>query len=342
MLFRTMSSQREKVRDLIFNQFKLGSNPSEAAKNIQAVTGKSTPTRMTCWSWYQKFQAGQRSKKDKRRPGRSTTVNKRALRRSIRSNPAQTTRELAAELHTSQSTVVRQLHKMGRSPKSPTIVPHELTEAQKNRRVSDCRALLYRFKRGGLDRILTCDEKWVLYDNRKAGKQWLERNDPGVLTPRPELHQKKVMLSIWWMVDGPVYWELLPSGQAITANRYCSQLDKVQQNLLQKGVDTSRILFHQDNARPHTALQTLAKIEELGWTKLQQPPYSPDIAPSDYHLFRSMDHFLRGRRFTELDEVRTALDDFFASKPTKFYTDGIRSMRDKWKKVLENNGNYFV
>lgn len=337
-----MSSQREKVRDLIFDQFKLGNNSTTAAKNIQAVTGKFTPTQQTCWNWYQKFRAGQRSKKDKRRPRRPTTVNKRRLRKSIESNPAQTTRELAAELHTSHQTVIRQLHAMGRSPKSSTIVPHELTENQKNHRVSDCRALLQRFKRGGLNRILTCDEKWVLYDNRKAGKQWLKRNEPGVLMPKPELHQKKVMLTIWWMCDGPVYWELLPLGQAITANLYCAQLDKVQQKLVEKGVHTSRIFFHQDNARPHTALQTVAKIEELGWTKINQPPYSPDIAPSDYHLFRSMDHFLRGRRFTEVDEVRAALVDFFASKPTKFYADGILSMREKWKKVIENNGNYFV
>jgi len=231
---------------------------------------------------------------------------------------------------------------MEKSPKSPKTVPHELTEIQKNRRVSDCRALLNRFKRGGLDRILTCDEKWVIYDNQKAGKQWLKRNEPGLLVPKPELHQKKVLLSIWWMVDGPVYWELLSRGQTITANHYCQQLDKVQQKLVEKGVYTSRIFFHQDNARPHTARQTLAKIEELGWTKINQPPYSPDIAPSDYHLFRSMEHFLRGRRFTEDGQVRAALDDFFKSKSTKFYTDGIRSMREKWKKVIDNNGNYFV
>lgn len=125
------------------------------------------------------------------------------------------------------------------------------------------------------------------------------------------------MLSVWWMVDGPVYWELLPRGVAITANRYCAQLDKVQQNLLQNGIDTRRIFFHQDNARPHTALQTLAKIEELGWTKLQQ-------SPKPRH---------RAIRLSGPLPPRSALDDFFSSKPTKFYTDGIRSMREKlWKK----------
>jgi histone-lysine N-methyltransferase SETMAR len=337
-----MSTQRQNIRNLIFDQFKLGNSATDAAKNICAVTGRSSTTARTCQRWYAKFKNGARATKDKKHPGRPSTINKRRLRRAVQANPAQTSRALAADLQTSHQTVIRHLHKMGKSPKSPTTVPHELTENQKNRRVSDCRALQHKYKRGGLNRILTCDEKWVLYDNRKAGKQWLGRNNPGVLKPKPELHQKKLMLSVWWMCDGPVYWELLPRGQTITANHYCQQLDKVQQKLMEKGVDTSQIFFHQDNARPHTSQQTLAKIEELGWTKINQPPYSPDIAPSDYHLFRSMDHFLRDRHFTENDQVRAALEDFFRSKPSKFYTDGIRSMREKWKKVIGNNGNYFV
>ena len=197
MVLRVMSAQHQNIRNLIFDQFKLGNNPTDAAKNICAVTGRSSTTRMTCWRWFEMFRNGARTAKDKKRPSRLSTVNKRRLRKSIESNPAQTTRELAADLQTTHQTVIRHLHKMGKSPKSPTTVPHELKENQKNCRVSDCKALLHRFKNGGLDRILTCDEKCVLYDNRKARKQWLGRNDPGVLTPKPEFHQKKVMLSIW-------------------------------------------------------------------------------------------------------------------------------------------------
>jgi len=45
------------------------------------------------------------------------------------------------------------------------------------------------------------------------------------------------------------------------------------------------ILFLHDNASAHRALATQKKLAYLGFQCLDNPPYSPDIAPSDYHLF---------------------------------------------------------
>ena len=42
------------------------------------------------------------------------------------------------------------------------------------------------------------------------------------------------------------------------------------------------VIFHQDNARPHESLVTRKKLLELGWEVMPRPPYSPDLAPSDY------------------------------------------------------------
>ncbi|KAG5344031.1 SETMR methyltransferase, partial [Acromyrmex charruanus] len=50
-----------------------------------------------------------------------------------------------------------------------------------------------------------------------------------------------------------------------------------------------------DNTRPHTSLITRQKLRKLGWEVLMHPPYSPDIAPSDYHLFRSLQTSLNGK-----------------------------------------------
>jgi histone-lysine N-methyltransferase SETMAR len=59
-----------------------------------------------------------------------------------------------------------------------------------------------------------------------------------------------------------------------------------------------RVLLQQDDASSHTARKTKEKPRELEVTALlSHPAYIPDLAPSDFHLFRAMAHFLRGRSF---------------------------------------------
>ena len=65
-----------------------------------------------------------------------------------------------------------------------------------------------------------------------------------------------------------------------------------------RGLLSSGVLLLHDNARPHTAIHTLQTLVKLGFTVLEHPAYSPDLAPSDYHLFGPLKQALRGRRFT--------------------------------------------
>ncbi|GFY12705.1 transposase [Trichonephila clavipes] len=56
------------------------------------------------------------------------------------------------------------------------------------------------------------------------------------------------------------------------------------------------VVFHQDNARPHTSGVTRQNLWELSWEALMHPPYSPDLASSDYHLFLAFQNFLSDKK----------------------------------------------
>ena len=70
-------------------------------------------------------------------------------------------------------------------------------------------------------------------------------------------------------------------------------------------------------------------LENSGWDVLTHPPYSLDLAPADFHLFRSMQNALTEIRFTSEQGIRNWIDSFLAGKPKienvelNFFWDGI-------------------
>ncbi|GFV77574.1 histone-lysine N-methyltransferase SETMAR [Trichonephila clavipes] len=145
-----------------------------------------------------------------------------------------------------------------------------------------------------LKRIITGDKKSVVYNNVKRKKSWSKKDELAQTISKADIHQKKVMLSVWWDFKGIVFLELLPDNTTINSEVYCHQLDKLNDAFQQKRselINKKGVVFHQDNARPHTSLVTRQKLLQLEWDTMPHPPYSPDQAPSGYYLFRLLQNF---------------------------------------------------
>jgi histone-lysine N-methyltransferase SETMAR len=104
-----------------------------------------------------------------------------------------------------------------------------------------------------LKRLVTCDEKWIFYDNVIRKREWLRPGEAPKPTPKKNLHSKKLMICVWWDMEGIIY-ELLRSNKTINSEVYCQQLDRVNECLKEKRphLDSRKgVVFLQDNARPH-------------------------------------------------------------------------------------------
>ena len=75
---------------------------------------------------------------------------------------------------------------------------------------------------------------------------------------------------------------------------------------------------------------------------MPHPPYSPNLASSDNHLFRSLQNHLNGKTLDLNEAVKNELIQFFASKNQTFYESRIMKLAERWQKLIEQNVQYII
>ena len=130
----------------------------------------------------------------------------------------------------------------------------------------------------------------------------------------------------------------------ITTNSeyYSGLLDQLNEKIKEKrpGLQKKKIIFHQDNAPAHKSVLTMAKINELKYELLDHPPYSPDLAPSDFFLFPDLKKFLSGKRYASNQEAIDAVNSYFSSLEEDYFRHGIELLEKRWTKCIELEGDY--
>jgi histone-lysine N-methyltransferase SETMAR len=101
-----------------------------------------------------------------------------------------------------------------------------------------------------------------------------------------------------------------------------------------------KIIFHQDNAPAHKGVLAMRKLRDLHCELLERPPYSPDLAPSDFCLFPKLKLFLAGQRFSSNQEAVAAVEGYFADLMNKHYRDGIMALEHRWNKCIGLKRDY--
>ncbi|XP_076229679.1 mariner Mos1 transposase [Nomia melanderi] len=162
---------------------------------------------------------------------------------------------------------------------------------------------------------------------------------------KPRLTAKKVLLCIWCDWKEIIYYELLPYGQTLNSDAYCQRLDRLKLAIDQKRPELANrrgVVFYQDNARPHTSTVSRQKLRELGWEVLMHPPYSPDLALSDYHVFLVLQNFLSDKKLASREDCENRLLEFLANRDRAFCESGIMKLPLKWQQIMEQNGAYLT
>jgi histone-lysine N-methyltransferase SETMAR len=152
----------------------------------------------------------------------------------------------------------------------------------------------------------------------------------------------KVMASVFWDAEGILFIEYLEKGKTITKEYYSHLLTRLDEKIRKKrpGLQKKKIIFNQDNASAHKSVLAMGKLRDLHYELLEHPPYSPDLAPSDFSLFPKLKLFLAGQHFSSNQEVIAAVEGYFADLTKNHYRDGIMALEHRWNKCISVKKDY--
>jgi histone-lysine N-methyltransferase SETMAR len=151
------------------------------------------------------------------------------------------------------------------------------------------------------------------------------------------------MLIVFWGIRGITHYCWLPEDSTSDSSFSCEEVPGPIAEKLHANSSKTRKPFtsiHMDNARVHTAHVTQQKLEVSGLKRAPQPPYSPDIAPSDFFLFAWLKTELERREYEGEDELYEVVDEILAGLSIEMIEAVFGKWMDRLERVITGNGDY--
>ena len=172
---------------------------------------------------------------------------------------------------------------------------------KKRSRLDISRYLLSRFEDDPgdfINRDVTQDKTWVHHFDPESNRQSMQWKHSGTHPPKQYKivsSTGKVIASVFRDSQGLIIIDYLEQGQTINGTYYAAEFRRLHQKIAKNGSGklTRGVLLLQDNAPAYTSQVVMTAATECGLEVLPHPPYSPDMAPSDFYMFPKLKSTLR-------------------------------------------------
>jgi hypothetical protein len=224
-------------------------------------------------------------------------------------------------------------------------VHHLLTSELKQKRIEVSQALLTILpfeEETSFQRIITGDESWFYLDY-SSDHIWSGAGDDIPQRISRSIQSEKFLLTVLWSTRGPLVVKWMERGQCFNSAYFCG----VVINELVKKLKTMRYFprknwyhLHLDNARPHVSQMASRYITDNGFVKMPHPPYSPDIAPSDFYLFGNIKTKLAKCHGTTREELFRNVQAILSSIPDSELFNVFKEWMRRLQQVIDSGGEY--
>jgi len=196
------------------------------------------------------------------------------------------------------------------------------------------------------DRVITGDEMWCFqYDpeTKRQSLQWKTQNLPWPKKACTFQSQVKTMLVCFFDHKWIVHYEFTAQGQMVNQQCYLEVLTWLRESVQRKrpGLWPDKWILHQDNAPAHDALRVREFLAKNPITKMDHPPYSPDLAPCDFWLFPKLKNAFKWQRFADLSDIKRNVKTLLRGIPENDFQDCFRQWHHHLTKWIAPWGEYF-
>jgi histone-lysine N-methyltransferase SETMAR len=138
--------------------------------------------------------------------------------------------------------------------------------------------------------IITGDETWIHHyepETKRQSMHWKHMSSPSSKKFKSQPSAGKLLLKVFWDSQGPLLERYIAKDVMVASEKYCNMLRNEPRPAIcskQRGRLSQGVVFLHDNAHPHMAHLTINTIWQLNCEVLEHTAYSPDLAPSDFHL----------------------------------------------------------
>jgi len=150
------------------------------------------------------------------------------------------------------------------------------------------------------------------------------------------------MLIAFFDSKGVVHKEFIPPGQTVNAAFYVEVLTRLKKRVarIRPEIANTWVLLH-DNAPSHASLLVREFLAKQTVATLPQPPYSPDLAPTDFFLFPRLKSSLKGHHFGTVENVQAAVTNALKGIPVQDFQASYDAWQNHWQRCIDAQGCYF-
>jgi len=331
-------------RAVIFACFRNSMSPTRTLHFLRNAFGNGCPCKSTVFRWYARFREGSSSLLDDSRSGRPPIPRlQMSIRRLLKRNRFSSTRSLSRHLSISHMTIYKTLKSTMKMKRLKLrVIPHTLNNSIRSKRVKYSKELLQQLHELKPIDVITCDESWFYFNNH-GNSMWVKEKNELPIIEKRGIDSKKVMISIFWNFYNLVHIQCVPEGDVVDTDYIVFTLFPELYDIALKHRPSQGLksfALHWDNAKPHRSRDTSAAVEELFRCSLAHPPYSPDLAPSDFFLFGHLKRLLQGKIITNVSHLKMELEHAFKTINTEMKKGVFNEWIRRLEETVESGGEY--